>query len=105
MTTLPPLLSSRVQRLAGSAETSAGTAMTGGGGTYAGVADLAAIRPMARKGNATKRLFMSNSHPSRSGPTIAAPALFQLRRDIFRHGMRDELVDRAAIAGDFFHQP
>src|SRR5687768_18509944 len=107
-TTLPPLDSSSVHLLAGSAATSAGTVNETGGLAGAGGACLAATNARARKGNATKRLIIPSSH-LQSPPTIAAdsraPVLFQFRRDIGRYGRRHELVDRAAIAGDFFHQP
>src|SRR4029453_7967220 len=108
MTPLPPLDSSSVQRLAGSAATSAGATIETGGFTGTG-AGLAATKAIARKGKATKRLFIPKPPTFLAAPTIAgrvpAPELFPLRGYIGRHGRRHELVDRAAIARNFFHQP
>src|SRR6478752_5100751 len=104
-TTFPPFDSSSVQRLAGSAATSAGAISDTGGLGGGNGADLAATSAKARKGNATRRLIIPMLPPLvRPAPitaSSAAPVLFQLRAHIGGDGRGHELVDGAAIAGNF----
>ncbi len=71
---------------------------------------MAAIRAMPIKGNAisllnifTPRIFMRSPSPA-GGPALPLFAR-EAGGNVGRDGGRDELVDPAAIARDFFYQP
>src|SRR5437868_10496740 len=105
MTTVPPLDSSSVQRLAGSAAT-AGGATTDGSALGAG-ADLAAIKANAARGNANRILDIvppRNRRRLTAAPALTPALTAQPRGDVGGDRRRDELVDRTVIAGDFLDQ-
>jgi len=91
MTTVPPLDSCRLRRLAGSAVTDAGGLMLSCGS--AGGSGFAAMSANARKGSASS--FINGF------PGLAA----KLTGYVGGNRGSDEFLDGAAIAGDLLNQP